>query len=294
MSQLVTITSVTANTPVDIYYCDSFSANCIFVSGVTVFPYTFTVPSPYDETNIVIKIIDSESCVDGEVIPISPTPTSSVTPTITPTQTQTPTNTPTQTQTPTMTSTVTQTPTNTSTKTPTPTSTSIVATHFVGQNSFITSGEVCNSIVTILPYYTYLSESNNVPVVGVIVYQTLVNGVLYNPFNGGGKFYKMGFGLYYYLVQIDVNGEILSYGICENSVSPTPTPTNTTTPTQTPTNTKTPTQTPTNTKTPTQTPTNTTTPTNTKTPTQTPTNTTTPTNTKTPTPTLTQTPTPTP
>ena len=57
MSQLVTITSVTANTPVDIYYCDSFSANCIFVSTVSVFPYQFDVPSPYDETNIVIKII---------------------------------------------------------------------------------------------------------------------------------------------------------------------------------------------------------------------------------------------
>ena len=33
MSQQVTISSITANTPVDIYYCDSLSANCIFVSG---------------------------------------------------------------------------------------------------------------------------------------------------------------------------------------------------------------------------------------------------------------------
>ena len=289
MSQLVTITSVTANTPVDIYYCDSFSANCIFVSGVTVFPYTFTVPAPYDETNIVIKIIDSENCVDGEVIPISPTPTSSVTPTMTPTTTQTPTNTPTQTQTPTMTPTVTQTPTNTSTNTPTPTTTSIVASHFVGQNPFTTSGEVCNDIVTILPYYTYLSESNNVPVIGATIYQTLSNGVLYNPFNGGGKFYKMSFGSYYYWVQIGVDGKIISFGICVNSVTPTPTTTSTVTPTttQTPTTTSTVTPTTTQTQTPTQTSTQTPTPNQTNTMTQTPTNTVTPTNTATPTPTQT-------
>jgi hypothetical protein len=63
-------------------------------------------------------------------------------------------------------------------------------------------------------------------------------------------------------------------GVC--SVTPTPTPTNTSTTTPTPTNTETSTPTPTNTETPTETPTNT--PTNTGTPTNTPT----PTNTQTP------------
>ena len=323
MSQLVTITSVTANTPVDIYYCDSFSANCIFVSTVSVFPYQFNVPPPYDETNIVIKIIDSESCVDGEVIPISPTPTSSVTPTVTQTPTGTPTTTPTQTTTPTTTPTQTGTPTMTPTNTATPTQTPVVAIHYIGQNPFTTSGEVCNDIVTILPYYTYLSESNNVPVIGATIYQTLVNGVLYNPFNGGEKYYKMSFGSYNYWVQIGIDGKIISFGICINSVTLTPTPTNTQTPTNTntPTNTQTPTTTntatltatptttntstltatpittntatltatptPTQTTTQTQTPTNTATPTNTQTPTNTPTNTRTqtqtPTNTPTPT-----------
>jgi hypothetical protein len=127
---------------------------------------------------------------------------------------------------------------------------------------------------------------------------------------------------YYYWVQVNVNGQILSFGICQNSVTPTPTitstvtPTNTQTPTttQTPTNTQTSTQTPTNTQTltntptpsvtigltpsatssntPTQTPTQTETPT--QTPTQTPTNTITPTKTNTLTPTQTPTNTSTP
>jgi hypothetical protein len=56
MSQIVEITSVTANTPVDIYYCNSFSASCVFVSTVSIFPYEFEVPSPYSETNFIIKM----------------------------------------------------------------------------------------------------------------------------------------------------------------------------------------------------------------------------------------------
>jgi hypothetical protein len=106
----------------------------------------------------LIKIIDSESCINGEVIPISPTPTSSVTPTNTPTQTQTPTNTPTQTQTPTQTPTNTQTPTMTSTNTPTPTSTPVISSHFTGQNRYTTSGSVCGDIMPNLPYYSNISD----------------------------------------------------------------------------------------------------------------------------------------
>jgi hypothetical protein len=102
MSQLITITSVTANTPVDIYYCDSFSANCVFVSTVSVFPFEFDVPSPYDETDFVVKIIDTQGCNVGDEVLITPTPTSSLTPTTTNTPTQTPTMTSTNTPTPTL------------------------------------------------------------------------------------------------------------------------------------------------------------------------------------------------
>ena len=113
MSQQVTITSVTANTPVEIFYCDSFSANCVYVSTVSVFPYTFSVPPPYDDSNIVIKIEDVNGCIDGEIIPITPTPTPSITPSTTQTPTNTPTPTQTQTNTPTVSSTQASTPTTT-------------------------------------------------------------------------------------------------------------------------------------------------------------------------------------
>jgi hypothetical protein len=53
MSQEITITSVTANTPVEIYYCDSIGDDCVYVATVCVFPYTFNVLPPYDNPDII-------------------------------------------------------------------------------------------------------------------------------------------------------------------------------------------------------------------------------------------------
>lgn len=214
MSQQVTITSVTANTPVDIYYCDSTSGSCVFVSTVAVFPYTFDVPEPYDETDIVIKIEDVNGCIDGDIIYITPTPTSSVTPTVT----KTPTNTPTETQTPTVTPTMTQTPTTTITTTPTytptPSTTPVFSLHLVGQNTFPTSANTCSDTITLNNYYTYINQANLVPVVGVKIYQTAFGGVLFNPYNGGNRFTKFTFGGNNYAVQVDSSGTIISYVPC--------------------------------------------------------------------------------
>lgn len=206
MSQQVTINSVTANTPVDIYYCDAMSASCVYVSTVSVFPYTFDVPESYSQENIVVKIIDTQGCIDGNIIPITPTPTPSITPSITPSQTLTPTNTNTPSQTPTNTSTPNETPTQTPTFTPSPTATPVVVLHL--------SGSSCVSILSVSGYYTYISEANNVPVIGATLYQTLVNGVLYNPFNGGNGTYIMDFGGNRYQVQVNSTGQIINFISC--------------------------------------------------------------------------------
>ena len=214
MSQLVTITSVTANTPVDIYYCDSMSANCVYVSTVSTFPYTFEVFPPYDTENINLKIIDSQNCEVIETILISPTPTPTNTETPTPTPSITPSITPTNTITPTITPTNTTTPTITPTITSTPTPTPVVASHAVGSNLSVSSANTCNDTVTIVNYYTYISEANLTPVNGAIVYQTNVGGTLFNPFNGNDRYIKMGFGGNFYVVQINSVGVILNYSIC--------------------------------------------------------------------------------
>lgn len=214
MSQQVTITSVTANTPVEIFYCDSFSANCVYVSTVSVFPYTFTVPIPYTESNIVIKIEDTNGCIDGEIIPITPTPTPSITPSTTQTPTNTPTPTQTQTNTPTVSSTQASTPTTTPTLTPTPSVTPAFSLHLIGQNTFSTSANTCSDTLTLVNYYTYINEANTIPVIGVKIYQTAFGGTLFNPYNGNNRFTKFTFGGNNYAVQVDGDGTITSFVAC--------------------------------------------------------------------------------
>ena len=211
MSQLVTITSVTANTPVDIYYCDSMSENCVYVSTVSTFPYTFEVFPPYNTENINLKIIDSQNCEIIETILITPTQTPTNTQTPTPTPSITPSITPTNTITPTITPTNTTTPTVTPTITSTPTPTPVVVSHAVGSNLSVSSANTCNDTVTIVNYYTYISEANLTPVNGAIVYQTNVSGTLFNPFNGNDRYIKMGFGGNFYVIQINSVGVILNY-----------------------------------------------------------------------------------
>lgn len=107
----VEIISFTGTTPAQVYYCDSFSANCVFVASVTTFPYTFVVPSPYDNTNFIVKVTDAQNCTILEYVYIipSPTPTTTNTPFLTPSFS--PTNTPTSSLTPTPSVTVTPTKT---------------------------------------------------------------------------------------------------------------------------------------------------------------------------------------
>lgn len=213
MNQVITITNMTANTPIEVFYCDAMTANCVFVSAITTTTFTFEVPDPYAETDFVIILEDYAGCVLPYDILISPTPTSSVTPTITPTITQTLTTT--KTPTPTVTQTNTLTPTRTNT--PTPTSTPIVSdisNHFVGQGYHINATNACNSTITILEYYTYKYEADLIPVIGATIYTTNVSGTLYNPLNGNSYYYKLMFNINYYAVQVASNGQIITFEMC--------------------------------------------------------------------------------
>jgi hypothetical protein len=261
LSQQITITSITATTPVNIYYCNLLqSPTCVFVATVSSFPYTFQVPDPYDSSDYYIEIIDGSGCVETQNIFITPTPTATPTKTPNTTPTQTPTTTLTPSITPTKTPTNTPTQTVTSTFTPTPSVTPAIASHPIGQNVYSTSGSSCLDTITTTNYYTYISEANATPVNGATVYTTLVGGSLYNPYDGLDKWILMNWDGTFYAVKIDSTGKILDYGICYVIPTPTPTPTQTSTPTITPSNTATQVLSPTPTQTPTVTPTITTTP----------------------------------
>lgn len=214
MSQQVTITSVTANTPVDISYCYANSGSCVYVATVSTFPFTFDVPDPYDTADFIIKIVDTQGCVYSHEIYVTPTPTPSFTPTqtITPTVTTTTTNTPSVT--PSVTPTTTTTLTVTPTITPTPSVTPVLYYHAKGQNTYATSGDCCGDIITSTYYYTYLSDGNTIPVVGIKVYTTQVSGVLYNPFNCNNRYIKMIWNGSNYAVKIDIVGNIVDFSLC--------------------------------------------------------------------------------
>jgi hypothetical protein len=91
---------------------------------------------------------------------------------------------------------------------------SLVSPHIIGKNFLTTSQDACNDIVSVINYYTYISESNLTPVIGVEVYTTSVNNVLYNPVNGENKYIKMNFGGTFYAVQINNVGEITNFQSC--------------------------------------------------------------------------------
>ena len=76
------------------------------------------------------------------------------------------------------------------------------------------SANTCSDTMTLTNYYTYIAQANLIPVVGVTVYQTVSSGVLYNPYNGGNRYIKMGFGNGFYVVKINAQGVIVEYQIC--------------------------------------------------------------------------------
>ena len=214
MSQQVTITSVTGNTPITVYYCDSSSGSCVTVATFSSPPYTFTVPDPVDNQDYLIKIEDANGCVYGEFVYITPTPTSSVTPTVTPTPSFTPTTTQTPTVTPTNSVTPTTTITTTPTFSPTPSPTPNYSTNLRGQTLHSSSSLACTDIMTSTYLYTYFSAATTSPVVSAKIYQTAVGPTLYNPFNGNNQWVKMNWGGTFYGVQVDTVGSILSYSGC--------------------------------------------------------------------------------
>jgi len=210
----VQIQSVTGNTPVEIYVCNSGGMGCTFVANVAGFPYQFEVDDTYALGDFIIKIIDSAGCEDTAPILITPTPTL----TLTSTPTLTPTNTPSSTLTPTPSVTATRTPaatpTQTQTNTPSPTPTSLVYSHFIGRFTYSSSASACLDTLLSTSYYTSYSETPTIPVVGARVYQLTFGGGLLSPVNQNNQWRLMVFNGANYAVQIDTSGYITNFVAC--------------------------------------------------------------------------------
>jgi hypothetical protein len=205
----VTITSVTANTPVEIYVCDGLGLNCSYVANVMGFPYTFTVNDPTALSTFTVKIIDVEGCETFVPVGVTPTPTPSFTPESTKTPTPTPSVTKTSTQTPTPTKTPTRTPNSTPSNTPTPSKTVFT---FLGR----TTPDQLNEVLACSNYITVRSYQSNKPIVNLTIGDFIYDAYPSSPTNGGNLWIALkanGLGPSY-AFQIATDGEILDTYTC--------------------------------------------------------------------------------
>ena len=66
MSTLIQIQEIESGVqPFTIYVCDINQNNCIYIPdqiNLSQIPYTFQVPTGYQNTNFLVKIIDSNNC----------------------------------------------------------------------------------------------------------------------------------------------------------------------------------------------------------------------------------------
>jgi hypothetical protein len=219
-------------------------------SGITVGNVNCSV----DQTDFIVEIRDTQTCIKTNVELVTPTPTASVTPTLTQTPTntasQTPTLTPSPTNTPSVTTTITSSPTNTLT----PTSTPFWVSHNFGSAWHSSSALALTDYLTSAPlWYTYIASSFLTPVIGATIFSLNIGDDLFNIINGENRWRLMSFNSETWAVQINSSGQIINF-VYNPIQSPTPTVTASNTPTPSVTASVTPSITPTMTPTQTNTP----------------------------------------
>jgi hypothetical protein len=64
MAVQVTISSITGQSPYDVYICQSNGSGCFYVTTITSTPYVFDIPEPYDtSTSYQLQVVDGNNCV---------------------------------------------------------------------------------------------------------------------------------------------------------------------------------------------------------------------------------------
>jgi hypothetical protein len=63
MAVQVTISSITGQSPYDVYICQSSGSGCFYISTITTTPYVFDIPAPYDtSSSYLLKVVDANNC----------------------------------------------------------------------------------------------------------------------------------------------------------------------------------------------------------------------------------------
>jgi hypothetical protein len=71
VNKQITLINFTGNTPSPyfIYLCESGGTNCMYINTVSTPPYSFTVPSLYENlASVKIKIKDTNNCENSVIV----------------------------------------------------------------------------------------------------------------------------------------------------------------------------------------------------------------------------------
>lgn len=79
MASYINITNISGTSPFDVYICAPTGNNCIYVTGITSAPVIIEVPTFYETAeSVLVKIIDSENCIDLSIEPCMPSGSESI------------------------------------------------------------------------------------------------------------------------------------------------------------------------------------------------------------------------
>lgn len=73
MAIQVSISSITGQSPYDIYICQTGGTSCFYMTTISSVPYIFDIPSPYNTSDAyMLKIIDNNGCVISGISNVIP------------------------------------------------------------------------------------------------------------------------------------------------------------------------------------------------------------------------------
>jgi hypothetical protein len=73
MAVQVTISSITGQSPYDIYICQTGGTSCFYMTTISSVPYIFDIPAPYNTSEAyMLKVIDNNGCVISGISNVIP------------------------------------------------------------------------------------------------------------------------------------------------------------------------------------------------------------------------------
>ena len=64
MAVQVTISSITGQSPYDVYVCQTNGSACFYITTISSIPYVFDIPAPYNNLSAyMLKLIDGNNCI---------------------------------------------------------------------------------------------------------------------------------------------------------------------------------------------------------------------------------------